>query len=179
MTFRERASPRKSSLSFPFVSQQNQAAVFCILQQPLGLYLAQTGPTVNRPHRLQGSPTAALTSPDADCFAKHPPLAIPAHIGGALSFFQKEKSPRELFGSPVVRIQSFHCCGLSSIPGQGSIISQATWCNQKKEKNLPEKWKLTCNAERLVFSINDFGSIRYYMKRWNLTSINTAFAKIN
>ena len=85
----------------------------------------------------------------------------------------------EFLGSPVVRTQSFHCCGLSSIPGQGSIISQATWCNQKKEKNLPEKWKLTCNAERLVFSINDFGSIRYYMKRWNLTSINTAFTKIN
>ena len=32
---------------------------------------------------------------------------------------------QEYPGGPVVRTQGFHCCGLGSIPGQGTKTSQA------------------------------------------------------
>ena len=40
---------------------------------------------------------------------------------------------REFPGSPVVRIWCFHCCGLGSIPGQGTKISKAMQCSQRKK----------------------------------------------
>ena len=43
----------------------------------------------------------------------------------------------EFPGGPVVRIQCFYCCGLGSIPGQGTKILQATWhCQKNKNKIL-------------------------------------------
>ena len=41
---------------------------------------------------------------------------------------------REFPGGPVVRTWHFHCCGLGSIPGQGTKILQAVQCCQKKER---------------------------------------------
>ena len=38
----------------------------------------------------------------------------------------------EFSGSPIVRTWCFHCCGLDAIPGQGTKILQATWCDQKQ-----------------------------------------------
>jgi len=36
----------------------------------------------------------------------------------------------------VVRTLSFHCQGLSLIRGWGTKILQATWCGQKKKKDI-------------------------------------------
>ena len=41
---------------------------------------------------------------------------------------------REFPGGLVVRIPGFDCCGLGSIPGQGTEIPRATWYGQKKKK---------------------------------------------
>ena len=46
----------------------------------------------------------------------------------------KIESPREFPGGPVVRTWCFHCCGLGSMPGQGTEILQATWHGQKKKE---------------------------------------------
>ena len=40
----------------------------------------------------------------------------------------------ELPGSPVGRIQCFHCQALGSVRGQGTKILQAVQCNNKKMK---------------------------------------------
>ena len=40
---------------------------------------------------------------------------------------------REFPGGPVAGTPRFHCCGLGSIPGQGTKIPQATWRGQKKK----------------------------------------------
>ena len=45
----------------------------------------------------------------------------------------------EFPGGPVVRTRRFHCCGLSSIPGQGTKIPQAAWHGQKKKKKKNRK----------------------------------------
>ena len=37
----------------------------------------------------------------------------------------------EFFASPVVRFNAFTVIDLSSIPGWGNKIPQATWCDQK------------------------------------------------
>ena len=34
----------------------------------------------------------------------------------------------------MVRTPGFHCCGLSSVPSQGTEISQVAWCGQKRKK---------------------------------------------
>ena len=39
---------------------------------------------------------------------------------------------REFPSGSVVRTQRFHCQGLGSIPGQGTKIPQAEWCDQKE-----------------------------------------------
>ena len=57
---------------------------------------------------------------------------IPPSIKPLMSL--KEKKVREFPGSPVVRTLRFHCCGLGSIPGQGTKIPQAVQCSQKKSK---------------------------------------------
>ena len=44
------------------------------------------------------------------------------------------KNDGEFPGSLVVRIQGFHCCGLGSIPGQGTEILQAAQHGEKKRK---------------------------------------------
>ena len=51
----------------------------------------------------------------------------------------KKQPNGEFPGGLVVRIPGFHCCGLGSIPGQGTEILQAA-CGQKKNpetKNSP------------------------------------------
>ena len=48
----------------------------------------------------------------------------------------------------MVRIQCFHCCGRGSIPGQGTEILQATWCDQKKKKK--KKGESTLDKEKLM-----------------------------
>ena len=45
----------------------------------------------------------------------------------------------ELPGGPVVRSQCFHSCGLGSIPGWGTKITQASWCGKKKKKKEKRK----------------------------------------
>ena len=40
----------------------------------------------------------------------------------------------ELPGGPVVRSQCSHSCGLGSIPGWGTKITQASWRGKKKKK---------------------------------------------
>ena len=40
-----------------------------------------------------------------------------------------------LSDGPGVRTQCFHCHGLSSIPGWGTKILQAAWCDLKEKKN--------------------------------------------
>ena len=42
-------------------------------------------------------------------------------------------------GCPVVRILSFHCCGLGSIPGQENEILKATEHGQKKKERKKRK----------------------------------------
>ena len=49
----------------------------------------------------------------------------PVHRNHSKSFF------REFPGSPVVRIQCFHCWGPGSSPGRGTKITQALRCGQK------------------------------------------------
>ena len=42
----------------------------------------------------------------------------------------------------MVRIPGFHCCGLGSVPSQGTEISQVAWCGQKKKKESREsRWE--------------------------------------
>ena len=41
---------------------------------------------------------------------------------------------KEVPGGLVVRILGFYCCGLDSVPGQGTEILQATWCAKNKER---------------------------------------------
>ena len=45
-----------------------------------------------------------------------------------------KKICREFPGSPVVRIQGFHCGGLGSILGQETKVLQAAWHSWKKKK---------------------------------------------
>ena len=61
---------------------------------------------------------------------------------------KKECQQREFLGGPVLRTWRSHCCGLGSIPGQGTKIPQA--CSQKKreEERVP-----TERLERGVRSI--------------------------
>lgn len=42
----------------------------------------------------------------------------------------------EFPGSPIVRIQQFHCHGLGLISGQWTKILKATWHSKKKKKIL-------------------------------------------
>ena len=46
---------------------------------------------------------------------------------------------REFPGDLVVRILGFHCCGLDSIPGQGTKIPQAMGPKKKKHQKKKEK----------------------------------------
>ena len=41
---------------------------------------------------------------------------------------------KEVPGGLVVRILGFYCCGLDSVPGQGTEILQATWYGKNKER---------------------------------------------
>ena len=41
----------------------------------------------------------------------------------------------EVLGGLIVRILGFHCCGLSSVPGQEIKILQAMWYGPQKKKN--------------------------------------------
>ena len=53
-----------------------------------------------------------------------------------ITFFKLffKKIYREFPGSPVVRIQGFHCGGLGSILGQETKVLQAAWHSWKKKK---------------------------------------------
>ena len=52
----------------------------------------------------------------------------------------------EFPGSPVVKIQCFHCCGLGSAPGEGIKIPQALLGEKEKEKALAT-WHLNPNPK--------------------------------
>ena len=56
----------------------------------------------------------------------------------------------------MVTIPDFHCCGLGSIPGQGTEIPQAMTCGRKtnKQKNTVKnnnKAKITCIMKFLTY----------------------------
>ena len=61
----------------------------------------------------------------------------------------------ELPGGPVVRSQCSHSCGLGSIPGWGTKITQASWRGKKKKKKEKNKSKgaeiaTYCNSVYLI-----------------------------
>ena len=47
----------------------------------------------------------------------------------------------EFPGSPVVSTWYFHCCGLGSVPGQGTKISQVMQCGQTSNEILLRKFQ--------------------------------------
>ena len=56
-----------------------------------------------------------------------------------ITFFFKlffKKISREFPGSPMVRIQGFHCGGLGSILGQETRVLQAAWHSWGEKKRL-------------------------------------------
>ena len=63
----------------------------------------------------------------------HYPLLSCLIYSQTICLFIQKGSLWEFLGGPLVRTQHFHCQGLSSIPGQGTKIPQAEWCNQKEE----------------------------------------------
>ena len=62
----------------------------------------------------------------------------------------------ELPGGQVVRSQCFHSCGLGSIPGWGTKITQASWCGKKKKKNKSKGAEIStyCNSVYLITYIH-------------------------
>ena len=64
-------------------------------------------------------------------------LVLTRVIGQLLEIFWFWEFP----GGPVIRIQRFHCHGPGSIPGEGTKITQPTWCSQKKKKERKKKKK--------------------------------------
>ena len=60
------------------------------------------------------------------------------HSTGSISQNNKARKRNKTYwkfpGSPVVRIQCFHCWGPGSIPGQGTKILQAAQLGQKTNK---------------------------------------------
>ena len=63
----------------------------------------------------------------------------------------------------MVRTWRFHCCGLGSVPGQGTKIPQATQHGQKKRKKSTEK-KILHTKELNYISGSPLYSIFYKYK---------------
>ena len=65
-----------------------------------------------------------------------PPFSRAGESGIVLTFrSQKNKWVGEFPGGPAVRTWHFHCCGLGSIPGQGTRIPKAVlWWDQTNKQ---------------------------------------------
>lgn len=57
-----------------------------------------------------------------------------------------KKVTREFFASPGARFSAFTVIYLSSIPGFGNKIPQATWCDQKRRGG---KWLQTSTIRKI------------------------------